>query len=282
MPSTERLPVLQAVALGLIQGPTELLPVSSSSHTALVPWLLDWRSARLDPETRRGFEVALHCAAAAALVLATGLGPKRARPGVGVVALATAPPAVTGYLLESFIDRRLGRPLPMAVGLVGGAALMAASDRAVDRGRTVADAGAVDGLLLGVAQSLALAPGVSRSGATLSVARARGFDRGAADALSADVGIPVIAGAGALKVARSLMRARPTEISRQLVAGFAASFLSTLASDRVMGPGRSSVRERALTPYAGYRVGLAWLVWRRLHGDRSRRATDIGQRSAPR
>ncbi len=89
-----------AVALGLIQGPAELLPISSSSHTALIPWLMRWRSAALDVELRRSLEVALHGGTAAAL-LAGGLGSLAAeRPPVHSLLFATAPPAAAGFLLE--------------------------------------------------------------------------------------------------------------------------------------------------------------------------------------
>ena len=122
-----------AVALGLLQGPTELLPVSSSGHTSLIPWLAGWPYAELEPELRKSFEVALHAGAGLALaidmreeLLEAALRLDRAR--AVVVALSLAPPAIAGYLLEQPIERRLGGPCSIAVGLVAGAVTMALAD----------------------------------------------------------------------------------------------------------------------------------------------------------
>lgn len=274
MSPSDQLPLGQAVALGLIQGPTELLPVSSSSHTTLIPWLLRWRCADLDPETRRAFEVALHVGTAAALLLGSHRRATRGTPAAWVAAVALAPPAVVGYLLESTIDRRLGSPLPIAVGLAVGGALMAASDRCPDGHRGVAQARGRDGLALGIAQSFALAPGISRSGATLATARARGFDRVAASALSRQLGVPVIAAAGALKVGRAVKRKRGIGVSRPLLLGAAAAFVSTLASERALDRGGASGRGDdigALMPYGAYRIALATVVLRRLRAERAHR-----------
>ena len=122
-----------AVALGLLQGPTELLPVSSSAHTTLIPWLAGWPYADLDPELRKSFEVALHAGAAAALAIdmrtelieaARTLDRRRA----AAIALSLAPPALAGYVLERPIERHLGGPRSIAVGLIAGAAAMALAD----------------------------------------------------------------------------------------------------------------------------------------------------------
>src|SRR5918996_4326351 len=105
----------RAAALGLVQGPAELLPVSSSAHLILVPWLAGWRWDRLDPELRQSFEVALHAGAAAALLvgqrrmIATELRRFDSRRAL-VLGLSFAPPAFTGYALERPIERRLGGP----------------------------------------------------------------------------------------------------------------------------------------------------------------------------
>jgi undecaprenyl-diphosphatase len=282
--SRDQLPVRDAVALGLIQGPAELLPVSSSSHTALIPWLLRWRSAALDVERRRSLEVALHAGTAAALVVGGRDMMTVERPPSHLLLLATGPPAAVGYLMESFIDRRLSSPHTIALGLLFGAACMAASDGAGGRERRAQQAGAIDGLLLGAAQVLALVPGISRNGATLAVARARGFSRADADILSWQVGVPVIVAAATLKVYRGARRERSCVIRRQLAVGAVAAFFSTLASARVLEGGRSSAAvpsgaasaarrghaTGALTPYAAYRAALALVVARRLRQDRAK------------
>ncbi|MHB8490860.1 MAG: undecaprenyl-diphosphate phosphatase, partial [Solirubrobacteraceae bacterium] len=116
-------------------------------------------------------------------------------------------------------------------------------------------------LLLGLAQAAALAPGMSRNGATLALARARGFDRHSADALSWLVGMPVIVGAGVLKGARAIGAKRRGGMGRELLAGAASAFCSTYISARVID---RRLRARALEPYAAYRVALASVVARRL------------------
>src|SRR4051812_44914280 len=116
---------LQVVALGLIQGATELLPVSSSAHIAALPQLLRWSVASWEPERRKELEVALH--AGALLALAPALW--RGRPDLRTLSLSLAPPVVDGYALERPIERRLGGPGGLAGGLILGAVALASADR---------------------------------------------------------------------------------------------------------------------------------------------------------
>ena len=110
--------------LGVLQGPTELLPVSSSGHLVLVPKLLDWPYADLDPELRKSFEVALHAGTAVALLIglraevAEYVRDFSARNAVNL-ALSFAPAALVAWRFERLIERRLGEPLPVALALVG-------------------------------------------------------------------------------------------------------------------------------------------------------------------
>ncbi len=262
-----RLTLRQALVLGLVQGPAELLPISSSAHTTLIPWLAGWSYAELDGELRKSFEVALHAGAGAALAVAMRgelrRWPARAdRTRAGVLALALAPPALAGVLLRGQIARRLGGPRSIAAGLVAGAVAMALADARPARGaRSCSQARAADGLALGTAQALALMPGVSRSGATLTAARARGFGRGAAQALSLETGLPVLLGASALEIVRLARGAPARGLRPALAAGGAAAFLSTLASAGVL---RRRGGERRLLGYALYRCLLAALIMRRL------------------
>ncbi len=263
------------MALGVIQGPAELLPVSSSAHIVLVPWLAGWDWDSLDPEVRKSFEVALHAGAAAALlvgqrrVIAEEMRAFDARRAA-VLALSFLPAAVVGYVWERPIERRLGGPRATAAGLIAGAALMLAADRRPQtRGR--GEAGPLDGLALGLAQAAALAPGVSRNGATLAAARMRCFSRDQANLLSRTVALPIIVGATALKGGRLARRGVPGDLRRSLATGTGASFASTLASQGLI---RLVERDRALWPYAAYRLGLAALVLAKLR--RSRRpAADV-------
>jgi undecaprenyl-diphosphatase len=259
------IPPGRAAVLGLIQGPAELLPVSSSAHLGLVPWLLGWDWDRLDPEMRKSFEVALHAGAAGALLIgqrrliASELRRFDARRAA-VLALSFMPPAIAGFTLERPIERRLGGPRATAAGLAAGAVAMLAADRRPRlRGRE--EATAADGLALGIAQTAALAPGVSRSGATLAAARWRGFTRRQANMLSRTVALPVIVGAAVLKGVRLRRRGIDPATRRAMGAGVAASFASTLASQRLL---RLVERDRALWPYAVYRLALAAVVMNRL------------------
>jgi undecaprenyl-diphosphatase len=265
------IPARRAALLGLIQGPTELLPVSSSAHLVLVPWLAGWELERLDPEIRKSFEVALHAGAAAALligqrrVIADELRAFDARRAA-VLLLSFLPAAVAGYSFERQIERRLGGPRATSFGLLAGAAVMVAADtRPQDRGR--GEATPLDGLALGLAQAAALAPGVSRNGATLAAARLRRFSREQSNLLSRTVALPIIVGAAVLKGARFAGRAPEPSLRRPMRIGVAASFVSTLASQRLI---RLVERDRALWPYAAYRAGLAALVLRRQRRQRER------------
>jgi undecaprenyl-diphosphatase len=257
------------MALGAVQGPAELLPVSSSAHLILVPWLARWDWDRLDPELRNSFAVALHAGAAAALVvgqrdvIARELRSFDSRKAT-VLAMSSVPAAALGLAFERTIERHLGGPLPTAVGLLVGAAAMALADRRPqNRKRDRADA--ADGLALGLAQAAALIPGVSRNGATLTAARWRGFTRQHANLLSRTVALPVIVAAAALKGARLRRRGLPPEQRGAFVAGTAASFASTLASQHLI---RLVERDSGLWPYAAYRAALAAAVLGVLAGRR--------------
>lgn len=314
-----QLSLREAAALGALQGPTELLPVSSSGHTALIPWLAGWSYAELEPELRKCFEVALHAGAGVALAIdmrgelieATRTLDKRR---AAVVALSLAPPAIAGYVLERPIERRLGGPCSIAAGLIAGAVAMALADIRPGRGESPArretarsnaildgheqadtapsdtapsstapsstppsstppaargtrceeDAGPRDGLALGLAQAAALIPGVSRNGATLTAARARGFRREDAQTLSWHAALPVILGASTLKAWRIWRRGVPDEAWPALAAGAGGAFISTAASARLLR--RPSVSARGLLPYAVYRCTIAAIALMRLRG----------------
>jgi undecaprenyl-diphosphatase len=283
MPGSAReLPLRHAVVLGLLHGPTELLPISSSAHTTLVPWLAGWPYAQLDPRLRKSFEVALHAGTAAALLLHPPCKRQRTRRGFLIAALA--PPALTGYALGGQIERRLGTPAKIAAGLLVGSASMGGAEvyakthasraraghRHFESNTTPAQIDATrlavsDGLALGLAQALALIPGVSRSGATLAAARARGFSRQDADQLSWTVGLPVIAGATLLQSTRlARQQARtdtPPGAALPLAMGAASAFLSTLASSKALDRRR---RAQLLPACIAYRGVLAAYVIRQM------------------
>lgn len=259
-PADSALPLRHAVALGLLQGPTELLPVSSSAHTTLVPWLAGWPYTELDGELRKGFEVALHLGAGLALAIGAP------RPALGIeapnLALAIGPPAFAGLLFGRAVERELGQPQPIALALLLGAAAMLACERRAGAEELVwREAEAKDLLVLGLAQALALIPGISRSGATITAARALGFAREDSYRLSWAVGLPVIAAAGMLQGARLLRSGLPADVRGAMAIGGASAFCSTLASVALARGARAA--SWPLAPFAVYRCLLAaWALLR--------------------
>lgn len=267
----------EVIALGVLHGPAELLPISSSGHVAVVPWLLRWDYADAEPELRKAVEVALHAGTALALLIglrsevadaARGLDRRR----IELLVLSFVPPAVVALAFERFVERKLGTPPSIAAGLLAGSAALVLADRA-PQGRRREQAGARDALWLGLAQASALVPGVSRNGATLAAARFRGFRRVDANVLSRHVALPIIAGASGLKGLRLARRLRPgahdegAELAPRtaavIAAGAIATFASTLAAIRLIGVVE---RDRPLAVWAAYRTVVAvgiLAVWRR-------------------
>jgi undecaprenyl-diphosphatase len=262
--SAPALPLRHALALGVLHGPAELLPISSSGHVTLVPWLARWPYTELDAELRKAFEVALHAGTAAALLIGLreevrdavrGLDRRR----VELITLSFLPAGAAAFALERPIERHLGTPATIAAGLTLGSLAMALADRR-PQARDRDDADARDALALGLAQASALVPGVSRNGATLAAARARRFTREDANALSRHVALPIIVAATALKGTRLLRRGLPPGLRVAFAAGTAASFASTLGSTWLI---RQVERDRSLGRYAAYRLALAGVgTWR--------------------
>lgn len=211
--------------------------------------------------------MALHGGAALALLIGqrqTIIEELRAFDGQRalVLGLSFLPAAVVGYTLERPIEQRLGGPKATAIGLLAGAAAMLIADtRPQQRGR--GEATPTDGLILGIAQAAALAPGVSRNGVTLAAARWRLFSRDQANLLSRTIALPIIVGATILKGERLRRSGASPALRRSMAIGVAASFASTLASQRLIG---LVERDRALWPYAAYRAGLAAAVLAKLRG----------------
>ena len=231
--------------------------MSSSGHLVLVPALLGWRYGELDAELRKSFEVALHAGTALALLI--GLR----REVVEVVreldarrllrhALEMVPPAAAALAFERTIEQRLGDPRRVALAQIAAGAALAAADRSPAT-RTRDEAGPLDGLAIGVAQATALAPGVSRNGATLTAARLLRFERSAANRLSRHAALPIIVAATGLKGYRLARRGLSGGEASPFGAGLAAAFASTLVSSRLV-PLIDAARSYA--PLAAYRVAL--------------------------
>jgi undecaprenyl-diphosphatase len=265
-------PIYQAIILGIVQGLSEFLPISSSGHLLLVPWLAGWQE--LDPSIKKSFDVALHLGTLVAVVgyfrrdvttyvvEGTKLVFQRKVPPTAdgklawLFVLATLPAAAVGALFEDQIDSRLGTPTIMAISLIGFGLLLAIADRTVGR-RKVAEFRAKDALLVGAAQALALNPGTSRSGITMTAARFLGFDREAAVRISFVMSIPVIFGAVVFKFAGLISDGIPNGFIVPLIVGIISSGLSGWLA--VWGTLRI-VRTRSFMPFVVYRVVLGVVV----------------------
>jgi undecaprenyl-diphosphatase len=228
--------------LGITQGITEFAPISSSGHLILVPWLFGW-SILNRPELNKTFDVALHLGTLlGALVyfrndvvryLVAWIRSIRSRSIRGTderlawaLVIGTIPGALVGATLEEFITEHLGQPWLIAVMLAVFGVILYAVDRVAARRRSVEDVTVRDGLILGVAQALALQPGVSRSGVTITAARAVGLDRPSAARFSFLLSLPIIAGAGVYKGIDLVRTGLPAGMAGPFVWGMIASAVS--------------------------------------------------------
>jgi undecaprenyl-diphosphatase len=264
----------QALALGLVQGATELLPISSSGHLILVPWAADWTYLKNDDEFNQTFDVALHLGTLVAVVgyfwrdvtrlLGALIGSLTRRSISGsderlawAVVVATIPAAAAGALGESFIVDHLGEPWQIAILLAFFGLVLLGADRTPER-RDLGTVGIKEGLAIGIAQSLALAPGVSRSGITISAARFLGLDRDSAARLSFLLLIPTTLGAVLWKgVTDVLLGDLPTGWHGPFVVGMLAALASgLLAIVFLLG----FVRRHTYAPFVVYRIVVAVVV----------------------
>jgi undecaprenyl-diphosphatase len=201
----------QALVLGLVQGATELLPISSSGHLILVPWAADWTYLQQDDEFNQTFDVALHLGTLVAVVayfwrdlgrlIAAWVRSVHRRSIVTgderlawFIAVATIPAAFVGAVGENFIAGRLGEPWQIAILLAVFGVVLWVADRRPAR-RPMETLTIRDAVLIGTAQAAALAPGVSRSGITISAGRFLGLDRDAAARMSFLLLVPTTLGA---------------------------------------------------------------------------------------
>ncbi len=258
----------QALLLGIVQGLTEPLPVSSSGHLILVPWVGDFTYLRDHPDLNKTFDVALHLgtlvavatyfARDIALLLASLLGSARRRSirtdeeriAWGVAA-ATVPAALVGALGEGVIAHRLGEPWQIAILLAVFAVVLWIADRRPER-RGMEDLGLVAAVGIGLAQSLSLAPGVSRSGITISAGRFLGLDRDSAARLSFLLLVPITFGAIVFKgVSDVLLADLPPGTAGPFLVGTLAAAVSGLAAISAL---LGYVRRHDYTVFVVYRL----------------------------
>ena len=249
----------QVAALGVVQGVAEVVPVSSSAQLVLVPWLLGWEQ----PADRTTFAAGLH--AGSCLGIAWALRRDLIaidRRTLGMVVGATFPAALAGLLAADAVEERLGRPPQLAALLAGAGALLWWADARGGR-RAV---GPREAACAGLAQVVALVPGVSRSGATLTALRLAGVERAAAQRFTLLLSLPVTAGAAVLTLART-PPSRLAPAVRLLAPGAATAALAGATTVTVLDTRRSAV----ITGAALYRVGLAAVIARRLRPQRTTR-----------
>jgi undecaprenyl-diphosphatase len=250
--------VFQSIILGIVQGLTEFLPVSSSAHLILVPWLFQW------PDPGLAFDVALHLGTLLALLvyywrewldmgLSLASGKPASRHLLLLLIIASIPGAIIGVLLEKQAETVFRSPLLIAGTLAILGLILWIADTVGAKSRRLEDLTIVDALLIGLSQALAIIPGVSRSGATITTARFLGIERADAANFSFLMATPIIAGAG-LHEAHNFLRAG---VDAQLVWGFAASALFGILA--IAGLIRF-VKTRTYRPFAIYRIALAVLI----------------------
>ena len=254
--------VLEAVFLGIVQGATEFLPVSSSGHLVLLPWLLNIAEPGL------AFSAILHWGTVFAVlvffredlmrILAAGwksLGTRSledadARLGWWIV-IGTIPAVVLGLLFKDVFEQLFGRPRTVALFLIATAGLLFVSERISEKLRSTADLNWRDAILIGLAQALAITPGISRSGATIAAGLVLGLRREDATRYSFLLGIPAILGAGLLSLLDLFSAGMLSQQWPGMLGGFlAAAFTGYMAIRWLL----SYVRNHSLNIFAFYCV----------------------------
>ena len=249
----------QAFVLGIVQGLTEFLPVSSSAHLIIVPWLMDW------PEPGLAFDVALHLGTLVALIVyywRTWLtllsspfnGDQKSRRLLFLLIIASIPGAIIGLLFEKQAETTFHSPLVAAVTLPILGIILWLADRFAQSSREMDDLTIIDALLIGISQAFAIVPGVSRSGATITIARALGIERQDAANFSFLMATPIIAGAGLLEARKVLAGG----IHAPVIWGFVAATVFGIGA--IAGLIRF-VRTRTYQPFAWYRVAVGIVVF---------------------
>jgi undecaprenyl-diphosphatase len=266
-------PILHAIVLGMVQGFSEFLPISSSGHLLLVPWLFGWNDLE-DESIKKAFDVALHLGTLVAVVayfrkdlviyVREGLRAifrRQVPPSVeGKLALylvlSVVPAAVVGAVFERWIDTALGGPVLIGISLILGGLLLAWADRLHGHRHLERYAGR-DALVIGAAQALALNPGTSRSGITITAARMLKFDRDASARISFLMSIPVIIGAIVFKLGKLAVDGVPEGLVAPMIAGVVAAGVSGWIA--VWGTLRL-VRTYTFDVFVFYRVVLGVIV----------------------
>ncbi|HOW56830.1 MAG TPA: undecaprenyl-diphosphatase UppP [Smithellaceae bacterium] len=252
---------LQSVILGLLQGLGEFLPVSSSGHLIVVPWLLGW------PDHGLTFDIALHFGTLIAVVvyfwrdwislLISGFTAAGSREGrlFWYLVLATLPGAAIGYLLEDIAEKVFRNPLLIAGALIALGILLFWADKKSKKEKQLQEITLRTSFLIGLSQALAIIPGVSRSGVTITAGLSLGLTREAATRFSFLLSAPIIFGAAIIKLPHIV--AHPSLITINFISGMVVSCLVGLAS---IGFLLRYVQTKTFLPFVIYRFALGALV----------------------
>ena len=265
--------LLQALVLALVQGITEFLPISSSAHLILAPYLFGWPDQGLafDVATNTGTLLAVvvyfrHDLASLASSLREALrgGPAGTVEGmpagrfVAALAVGTVPVAVAGLLLQGWVATSGRSAIVIAVTSILFGLALGAADRAGRRSRGLAGLTLLDALLVGLAQAAALVPGTSRSGITMTAALALGFDRPTAARFSFLLAIPVGVLATAWDVLRMVRQGGAGEELAPMLVGLVGA---AVAAYLVIGALLAWLRRQTMTPFVVYRVVLGLVLF---------------------
>lgn len=251
--------VLQAIVLGLVQGVGEFLPISSSAHLILTPWFFRW------PDPGLTFDVALHLGTLIAVIayfwrditelVLSGLGRPRSQDGrlFWYLIVASIPGAIFGVLFEKQAETIFRSPLLIALTLTLMGLGLWWADRVGRKRRQLDDVNLLDGILIGISQALAIIPGVSRSGITMTAGLLTGMERETAARFSFLMSVPIIAGAALLKLKDLPLR----EVNLAFIAGvLTAAVVGFLAIKFLL----QYLRRGSYLLFTGYRILLAALV----------------------
>jgi undecaprenyl-diphosphatase len=261
---------LQAIALGIIQGLSEFLPISSSAHLTLAPWLFGWEDPGL------AFDVALHFGtllavlwyfrmewinlvkAAFGIVTTFRVETPEKRKVVHLI-VATIPGAIGGYILQSRAESAFRDPTIIAIALIVMGLVLWLVDKLVDQRRIIGEMRWMDALLIGLSQVIALIPGVSRSGSTITTARGLRFDRESAAEFSFLMSMPIIAAAVVIEGPKALQSGG---LTNELMSGVAASAISGWLAISIL---MRYVSRHSYGVFSFYRVALGILVLAVIH-----------------
>ena len=233
---------LEALLLGVVQGLTEFLPISSSGHLIIVPWLQDYTFLIDHPHFNKTFDVALHAGTLVAAIVyfrrevvtlirsfvvaarARAIETPDQRLAVAI-AVGTVPAVIAGGLFADLFEEHLGEPWMIGIQLIVFGAVLLWADGLPQR-RALRDSTLRDGWYIGLAQVLALAPGTSRSGITITAARYLGLDRDSAARFSFLLLIPIVAGATLFKTASAVHEGLPSGVAGPMIVGTIAAAVS--------------------------------------------------------